>query len=144
MLYAGETVRLIRELPDIPVPLHTEGTVVSIVRNEEGSPLGANVNFYVNSKSLAHMVPLDSVQLVISSTGGCTGVFWGLGKPRQKMIEDVMHVVLDYGFEMREGINVQQLRYNHEDRFWQKQDRLSDPTGAQVVTAAPAWDGAHT
>jgi len=141
VFYVGETVRLVRELPEIPLPLHTEGVVTSINRSDDGYPLSAEINFYANSKAQTHSIPLDAVELVISSTGGCTGVFWELGKPSEQLIDSAMNAMLDHGFEMRQGPNVRQRRYNREDRFWEDQDRFSDPSGAQVVTAAPSWDG---
>ena len=141
MLYVGETVRLVRELPELLLPVHTEGIVTRIIRSDEGSPLAAEINFYPNSKSQTHTVPFDSVELVISSTGGCTGVFWDLGKPREQLIESAMNAVLDQGFGMRQGLNGRQLRYNRDDRFWENQDRFSDASGAYIVTAAPSWDG---
>jgi hypothetical protein len=141
VFYIGETVRLVRGLPEILLPIHTEGVVAQIIRSPEGYPLSAEINFYPNSKPQTHTVPFESIELVISSTGGCTGVFWDLGKPREQLIESAMNAVLDHGFEMRQGLNCQQLRYNREDRFWENQDRFSDPTGAQIVTSAPSWDG---
>lgn len=141
MFYIGETVRLVRELPELSLPLHTEGVVTRIIRSPESYPLSAEINFYPYSKPQTHTVPFEAVELVISSLGGCTGVFWELGKPREQLIESAMNAMLDHGFEMRQGPNVRQRRYNREDRFWEDQDRFSDPTGAQVVTAAPSWDG---
>jgi hypothetical protein len=141
LLYKGETVRLLREISEAALPLHSEGTVSNVVRNEEGYPLGVQVEFYTNSKSRVHTIPFDSVELVLSSAPPCTGVFWGLQKTPQQLLENAMHAILDYGFSMREGLNVLQLHYNREERFWEKQDRFSDATGAHVVTAGPAWDG---
>ncbi len=141
MLYKGETVRLLRDIPEVAFPLHFEGTVSDIVRNQAGSPVAVKIEFYRNSKSLVHTIPFDAVELVISSPPPCTGVFWGLQKTSQQLIESAVDAMLDYGFSMREGPNVLQLHYNREERFWEKQDRFFDATGAHVVTAASAWDG---
>lgn len=141
MFYSGDTVRLVGEISEHAMPAHLEGTVREVVRNEDGGPVAARVEFYINSKYVTQTVPLDSIEPVISSGFGHCGVFWGLQKPPEQFIEDAMNAMLDSGFEMRRGPNVLQLRYNREDRFWGKQDRITDPTGAQVVTNASLWDG---
>lgn len=140
MLYKGETVRLVREFADPVLPLHAEGTIVDVVRNENG-PWEIQVEFYLNSKYLLHTVPFDSVELVLGTPPGCTGVFWSLQKPPQQFIEDSLNAMLDKNFGMRQGPNVVQLHYNREERFWEKQDRFGDATGAHVATAAATWDG---
>jgi hypothetical protein len=79
--------------------------------------------------------------LLIFTTGACTAVFWDLQNVSAALIKDVLHGMLDRGFEMRPGINVVQLHYHQNERFWQQGDQFEDATGARVVTAAPAWDG---
>lgn len=141
MFYQGETVRLLREISDPPLPKYAEGDVINIRRDEHGAPLDIEVRFYVSARFVTATVPLDAVELVLSNTGGCTGVFWRLTKSGDKLIEKVMHAMLDRSFEMREGLNVIQLQYDDEERFWRRGERLSDPTGAHVATAGPDWDG---
>src|SRR5262249_37021715 len=33
------------------------------------------------------------------------------------------------------------LYYDRDERWWKWGEKISDPTGAHVVTSAPAWDG---
>lgn len=141
MLYEGETVRLRHEISEPALPQHAEGSIAAIRRDEHGSPVAVEVRFYISSKTVTATVPLDAVELVLSSTGGCTAVFWNLGKPARPLVEETIHVMLDQGFEMREGLNVVQLHYDREHRFWRKVHRLSDPTGAVAAVAGTDWDG---
>lgn len=141
MLYAGETVRLIHPLSEPALPQHAEGSIAAIRRDEHGAPVALDVRFYISSKMVAATVPLDAVELVLSATGGCTAVFWKLAKPSRPLVEDAINAMLDHGFEMREGLNVVRLQYDHQDHFWRKAERLSDPTGAIIAVSAPDWDG---
>src|SRR5471030_1371715 len=45
MLYPGETVRLLRELPESALPQYMEGSVVSVLQDTGGEPLAAEVRF---------------------------------------------------------------------------------------------------
>src|SRR5437763_4755820 len=76
LLYSGESVRLARELPDLALPVHTEGTVTRIIRDDQGYPLGAEMEFRPAAGRVTHTVPLAAVELVISPPGGCTAVLW--------------------------------------------------------------------
>jgi hypothetical protein len=139
MFYKGETVRLVRELSEPALPKYAEGVVTDVRRDEHGYPLSLELRFHVSAQPVTANVPFDAVELVLSDTGDCTGVFWRLGESGNKLVEKVMHAMLDRGFGMREGLNVVQLRY--EDRRWRKTERFSDPTGARVAAAGAEWDG---
>src|SRR5215467_13155132 len=43
VLHQGETVRLLREVSDPPLPKHAEGDVINIRRDEHGAPLDVEV-----------------------------------------------------------------------------------------------------
>src|SRR5436305_756312 len=137
LLYSGETVRLVRELPDLALPVHTEGTVTRIIRDDQGYPLGAEMEFCPSAGRMTHTVPLDAVELVISPPGGCTAVLWNFMLSPDQLIEPAMHVMLDRDFQMREGPNLMQLHYNREERFWRSGERFTDPAGAYAATAGP-------
>ena len=141
MLYPGETVRLLRDLPEHALSQGGEGHVVEIHRGEEGYPLGAVVQFYDHSSRTPVTVPMGMLELVIGNVGACMTVFWGLAKPVEEVVECAMHVMMDHGHEMREGLNVQRLRYDAEERFWPREEKLADVSGAQVVASASGWDG---
>ncbi len=70
-----------------------------------------------------------------------TAVFWALQEPRDKLVELAINSLLDSGFLMRDGLNVARLYYDRDDRWWKWGEKIADPTGALVVTSAPAWDG---
>ena len=141
MLYEGDSVRLLRQLPDLALPEDTEGSVTGIHRDAEGVPRGAIVCFHHSGSSTTATVPMDALELVISSPGGCTAVFWALENPSEAVVEGAMHAIMDYGHEMRQGSNVQRLCYDAREKFWRREERLTDPTGATVATSAPTWDG---
>ncbi|HWZ44084.1 MAG TPA: hypothetical protein VNW97_11435, partial [Candidatus Saccharimonadales bacterium] len=86
-------------------------------------------------------VPLEMLELVIGNVGACTMVFWGLAKPVDEIVESAMHAMMDHGQQMREGLNVQRLSYDAEERFWRREEKLADVSGAHVVASASAWDG---
>ncbi|MBZ5522575.1 MAG: DUF4926 domain-containing protein [Acidobacteriia bacterium] len=141
MLYTGDTVRLLRELPEPALAQGCEGTVVEIQRSEEGYPLAAVVQFHGHPSRVTAAIPMDALELVIDSVGPCTAVFWGLILPPEEVVEGCMHAMMDHGHEMRGGLNVQRLRYDAEERFWRREEKLRDASGAHVATSAPVWDG---
>lgn len=139
MFYKGETVRLLRELSEPALPKYAEGVVTDIRRDEHGYPLSLELRFHITAQPVTADVPFDAVELVLSDTGSCSSVFWRLQETGDKLVEKVMHTMLDRGFGMREGLNVVQLRY--EDRRWRKTERFSDATGALAAVAGAEWDG---
>ncbi len=144
MFYKGDSVRLVSGRYEPGLPKHAEGTVIDIRRDAEGHPLGADVRFFVKASAVNAELPFEAIEPLVSGAGGCTAVFWGLRKSGKPLIEDGMHVMLallHHGFEMRQGLNVMQLVYEQQDRFWRKGDRLCDPTGADAIAAGPEWDG---
>ena len=142
MLYPGETIRLLRAVPASNLPQYAEGNVTTVRRTEQGEAITIEAEFQRDSNAIKVDVPFEEVELVISDSQlRQTGVLWGLeGSPRQ-IIEAAMHSMLDSGFVMRDGLNVVQLHYDPENRWWQWGEKHMDPTGALVVSAGPAWDG---
>jgi hypothetical protein len=142
LLYPGETVRLLRELPESGLPQYTEGRVTAVSPPTEGEPSTVEVRFYRGSEAVTVSVPLDDVELVIEqSILFRTAVFWSLQEPPDKLVELAVNSLLDQGFLLRDGQNVARLHYDRNDRWWKWGEKISDITGAQVVTSAPAWDG---
>lgn len=141
MFYQGEKVRVVRALPEFALEKHMEGTVSRVCRGEQGQPLAVEIDFYSTGSRRTVELPLDAVELVIDSAGGCAAVFWRLEKDAPALIADALHALLDHGFEMRQGLNVMQLAYDSASRVWKRGERLSDPTGAQAAVAAETWDG---
>ena len=143
VFYKGDNVRLLREVPEVSLPADSEGTVLEIQRDAEGAPLAVVVQFYAAGGVVRAVMPwpADALELVIGYPGGCTGVFWDLGKSPEAVVEGAMHAVLDRGIDMRDGSNAQWLRYDAAERFWRKEDILADRTGAAIVTAAGSRDG---
>jgi hypothetical protein len=135
-------VRLLRELPESVLPQYTEGTVAAVPQPEEGQPRTIEVRFYRNGQPVTVSVPFDDVELVIErSLLFRTAVFWALQEPRQKLVELAINSLLDGGFLMRDGLNVAQLHYDGDDRWWKWGEKIADPTGALALTLSPAWDG---
>lgn len=142
MLYADDTVRLLHELSGEGLSKGAEGTVEQVVRDAEGQSSEVNVRFYTSSGVRIVTLPLEAVEVVISSSPQQrTAVIWGITLPPQRLIEKAMHVILDRGFLMREGLNVARLCYDATERWWKWGERISDPAGAQAVVSGPAWDG---
>jgi hypothetical protein len=142
VLYPGETVRLLRAVPESALPQYMEGRVAGVLRDQDGAPTGVEVEFYQDARWIKVEMPFAAVELVIASSGlEQTAVLWGVEEPPEKLIEAAMHFMLDHGFLMRDGLNVARLYYNRDDRWWKWGEKHADPTGAQVVTSAPAWDG---
>jgi hypothetical protein len=139
-VYKGDSIRLTRELPEFQLAMNAEGTVQTVIHNDEGVIVGAEVAFYVTGSRITPTLPLDALEPVLTGARHRTAVFWGLQKPREQIIESAMHAVLDRGYGMCAGLNVVRLHYVSEERWWKWGDRMSDPTGA-LVTAASSWDG---
>jgi hypothetical protein len=142
VLYPGETVRLLRELPESALPQYTEGSVISVLKDADGGAYAAEVQFYRDSGALTAKVPFAEIEPVISRAMlDRTAVFWELDGPPHKLIEAAMHGLLDGGFLMCDGLNVARLYYDRDERWWKWGEKSADTTGAVVVTSAPAWDG---
>ncbi|HEY2360094.1 MAG TPA: hypothetical protein VGK36_03190 [Candidatus Angelobacter sp.] len=142
MLYPEDTVRLLRELPERALPQYKEGRVTAVLPSTEGGPRIVEVRFYRNAEPVIVSLPFEDVEPVIEqSLLFRTAVFWALQKPRDKAVELAINSLLDGGFLMRNGVNVARLSYDRDDRWWKWGEKMTDPTGALVVTSAPAWDG---
>lgn len=142
MLYSGETVRLLRELPEHALPQYSQGTVAGVAPYQEGKPRTVDIRFYKGGNALTVTVPFDDVELVIEqSLLFRTAVLWGLDEAPAKMVESAINSVLDSGFLMRDGLNLARLHYDRDEQWWKWGEKTMDPTGALVVTSAPAWDG---
>lgn len=142
MFYPGETVRLLRELPESALPQYSEGTVAGIQTGMATEPRMVEVQFYRSAGPLTVSLPFEHVEPVIErSMLDRTAVFWTLEGNPDKLAEAAINAMLDRGFLMRDGLNVSRLHYIREDRWWKWGEKMTDPTGAKVVTSAPAWDG---
>lgn len=142
MIYPGETIRLLRAQPELGLEQYAEGRVIATRKNEEGAIAAVEVEFNRDSQTTRAEVPLAEVELVISDSQlRQTAVLWGLEEPPRRVIEAAMHCMLDSGFLMRDGLNVVQLHYDPENRWWHWGEKHADSTGALVATSAPAWDG---
>ncbi len=142
MLYPGETVRLLRALPESALPQYSEGKVTGVRRDQDGAPVAIEAEFYHGSGLTKVETPFDAVELVIASYDlEQTAVFWGMDETPEKLIGAAMHFMLDGGFLMREGLNVARLYYDRDERWWKWGEKQADATGALVAASAPAWDG---
>jgi hypothetical protein len=142
LLYPGETVRLLRELPESGLPQFKEGTVTGVTPAVEGEVRTVEVRFYRNGEAVTVSLPFDDIELVIDqSLLFRTAVFWSLQEPCNKLVELAVNSLLDSGFLLRDGLNVARLHYDRDDRWWKWGEKISDRTGALVVTSAPAWGG---
>jgi len=142
LLYPEDAVRLLRELPEIALPQYKEGRVTAVPPPTDGEPRTVEVRFYRNGDPVNVSLSFADVELVIEqSLLFRTAVFWDLQEPRHKLVELAINSLLDSGFLMRDGLNVARLHYDRPDRWWKWGEKMSDPTGALVVTSAPAWDG---
>jgi hypothetical protein len=142
--YKGDTVRLITGLYEPGLPKHADGMVTNIRRDEDGSPVGVDVTFFVGGNAVTAELPFDAIEPFITGQGGCTAVFWELKKSATPLIEGGVRAVLGLmhqGFQMRAGLNVMQLIYDQQDRFWRKGERLSDELGNKAIAAGSEWDG---
>lgn len=142
MFYPGETVRLLRAMPESELPQYSEGRVTGVRHDQDGAPTAVELAFYQGSQAVKTEAPFEAVELVITSLDvGPTAVLWGVKEPPEKLIAAAMHSMLDFGFVMRDGLNVARLYYDRDERWWKWGEKHSDPTGALVVTSGPAWDG---
>jgi len=142
LFYPGETVRLLRELPESALPQFKEGTVADVPRPSEGEARTVEVRFYRKAEAVDVTLPIEDVELVIDrSLLFRTAVFWAVQEPRDKLVELAINSLLDSGFLMRDGLNVAWLYYDRDDRWWKWGEKISDPTGALAVTSSTTWDG---
>ena len=142
MFYPGETVRLLRELPESALPQFEEGTVVDVPRPGEGEARTVKVRFYRKAEAVDVTLPIEDVELIVEqSLLFRTAVFWALQKPHDKLVELAINSLLDSGFLMRDGLNVARLHYDRNDRWWKWGEKIPDSTGALAVASSTTWDG---
>jgi hypothetical protein len=140
LLYPGETVRLLRDIPDAELVRGSECLVVRVVATEAGEAESAEVKYAGSSRTAT--LPLSAVEPVLSrSTEQRTAVIWGLERPPELFIEGTLHALMDHGLVMAEGLNIVQLQYDRQERWWKRGDPATDPSGATIATSAHAWDG---
>ena len=142
MLFKGDNICLLRDLPEIPLSKDALGTVIRVLPSEQGQIPCAEIRVRTNDGAKTAIVPQDACEFRIAPTLSCTGVFWGLEKPPQKFIEDAMHAMLQHEFEMRSGMNAARVEYDRKERFWRWKEPFHDPTGAKIMESGPSWDGA--
>jgi hypothetical protein len=70
-----------------------------------------------------------------------TAVLWAAETPAHRLVETVMHAMLDRGLALSPGLNVARLHYDVQEQWWKREAPLSDPSGAMVATSAHLWDG---
>jgi hypothetical protein len=142
LFYPEDAVRLLRELPESGLPQYKEGRVTAVPPPAEGVPRTVEVRFYRNVEPIVVSLLSEDVEPVIDQFSLFrTAVFWALQEPRDNLVELAIHFLLDSGFLMRDGLNVARLHYDRDDRWWKWGEKITDPTGALVMTSAVAWDG---
>lgn len=135
-------MRLLRAVPGNELPQDSEGRVIEVRRDQNGAPANAAVEFYRESRAIKVEVPLGALEPVIASLDlEQTAVLWGVDGLPERVVSAAMHSLLDSGVEMRGGLNMVRMYYRPDERWWKWGEKFADPTGAQVVTSAPAWDG---
>lgn len=141
MLYPGEKIRLLRELPDVGLPQGAECEVISAADSGEGNSY-VEIRWYAAGQARSAMAPAEALEPVLStSTEQRTAVFWAFGAPRQQVVENAVHAMLDNGLNLNAGLNVARLHYDSRERWWKRSELIADPSGATVATQAHAWDG---
>jgi hypothetical protein len=142
VFYPGETLRLLRDLPEYGLKQYAELRVLGVRRNAEGEIETVEAEFYRDGGYVKAEAPFEAVELVVARASlEQTAVMWELETPKTSLVEAAMNAILDSGFLMRDGVNVARLYYDPKDRWWKWGETLIDPTGAIVATSAPAWDG---
>jgi hypothetical protein len=136
LFYSGETVRLLHELPESELPQFTEGIVSGATA--EGT---VEVVFYKNGKPVNVSLPFNDVEPVVDRLLFRTAVFWAIQNASDNLIQLAINSLIGSGFAIRDGLNVARLNYDRKDRWWIWGEKVSDPTGALVVTKFPEWDG---
>jgi hypothetical protein len=141
VLYPGEKIRLLRELPDVGLATSAECEVISASESEEGNS-SVEIKWYAAGQARSAAVAREVVEPVLStSTEQRTAVFWTFDAPRQQVVEKAVHAMLDSGLNLSTGLNLARLDYDSQQRWWKRGKPASDSSGATVATEAYAWDG---
>ena len=141
MYYAGEKIRLLRDVPESGL---AEGALCDVADAGAGEEAGASLEleWYSGSQTHTATVPIDAVEPVLSAaTEQRTAVLWGLETPPESLIEAVIHAMLDRGLVLSAGLNVAPMHYDAQQRWWKREEPISDPAGAGVATSGHQWDG---
>jgi hypothetical protein len=141
LLYPGETVRVLRDIPQAGLTQGAECLVVAIVPAAADQAEAVQVQWYAGSTQTATIPIIEIEQVLSQATEQRTAVIWGLERPPEAFIEGALHALMDQGFVMAEGLNMAQMFYDRSERWWKRLAPTADPSGAMVATSAHLWDG---
>ena len=139
LLNPGEMVRLLREVPESGLKQDQE---CEVIRPLSGEPHSVEVKFYAGGSPRIVTVLVDAVEPVLSThTEQRTAVLWGLDRVSQEFVGTCLHGLMDQGWTMAAGVNLVRLDYDPQARWWKRGERIADPAGVTIASAAGSWDG---
>jgi hypothetical protein len=142
LLYPGETVRLLREMPEAGLRQDQECEVLRVLYGEDDRPRSVEVKLDTAKGTRTATLPCAAVEPVLSTrTEHRTAVLWGLERPPQEFVTACLHALTDQGLVTAEGLNLVRLSYDGQERWWKRGERIADPEAATVTSAAHMWDG---
>src|SRR5215471_796534 len=121
MLSPGETVRLLRAVPEAGLQQDQECEVLRVLHAEEARPDSVEVKFYAGDGTCTAVLPSDAVEAVLSTrTEQRTAVLWGVAKGPRELVHGSLHALMNQGLAMAEGLNLARLYYDRQERWWKR------------------------
>ncbi|HEX7285596.1 MAG TPA: hypothetical protein VF532_05405 [Candidatus Angelobacter sp.] len=137
MFIPGETACLLCDVPETALKKGAQCEVLRLIPGDQGVAVAAEVKHYAGSSARTAVVPVAALEPVLSSfTEQRTAVLWGLEKPPEDFMPAAIHSLLERGLSMSPGRNVVRLYYDHQERWWKRDEPIATafPLDTQAIT----------
>jgi hypothetical protein len=136
MFFPGESVRLVRDLPETTL---SKGAHCEFARLLDGEQ--AEIRYYQGGSTQTATVPLPALEPLLSrSCEQRTAVLWHLENPPEEFLPAALDALRAHGLAIARGANVARLHYDHKELWWKR----DEPFAAVVLdtrTIARDWHG---
>jgi hypothetical protein len=135
MFIPGEAACLLHDIPEAELGKGAQCEVVRLIGGDQGVAVAAEVKHYSAGSARTAVVPLAALEPVLSrSTEQRTAVLWGLKKSSEEFMPAAINSLLDRGLSMSAGRNVVRLHYDHQERWWKRDEPIAAvPFDAQTI-----------
>ena len=142
MFYPGETVRLLRDVPEAALIKGAELQVARVLDDGQGNAVGVEVEHYSGGSPHTATLPLEALEPVLSSaTEQRTAVLWGLEKPPSEFMQAAIGSLQDSGLAMSAGRNVARLYYDRHELWWKRENPFPAADSLDLEAIPRNWDG---
>jgi hypothetical protein len=140
MFIPGETACLLHDIPEADLSKGAQCEVMRLIADDQGVAVTAEIKHYAGGNARTATVPIAALEPVLSSsTEQRTAVLWDLNKPPGEFMPAAINSLLERGLSMRAGRNVARLHYDHQERWWKRDEPHAGAVPLDTQTIARHW-----